>query len=325
MRDPLSWSFPLGRLFGITVRVHILFPVFAAAFILRAVYLQNKESYPPNLYVDVVLLMLILFGSVLLHEFGHCVGARLVDGDAHDILLWPLGGLAYVEVPHKPRAHLIATAAGPITNLLICLVSAVALWWASGLEVRPPFNPFWYPYRMWFGGAGNQLAFAELWKWNGEPYIAESMNAVVFLARVFWVNWVLFLLNMVLVGFPMDAGRLFQCALWPWYGFRQATLAAIMMGFVTMIVITVCAIVANEVWPFLLAMFIYATCRQQWIILETGGEEGLFGYDFSQGYTSLEGDAPPPRRKRPNLLKRWLQKRAASMMTNIGRFRNVSM
>ena len=45
-----------------------------------------------------------------------------------------------------------------------------------------------------------------------------------------------------------------------------------------------------------------------------GGEDAPFGYDFSQGYTSLEGGQPPataPQRKRPNWFQRWLQKRAA--------------
>jgi hypothetical protein len=40
-------------------------------------------------------------------------------------------------------------------------------------------------------------------------------------------------------------------------------------------------------------------------------EEGVYG-DFSQGYSSLERDDPPPARPRkPNPLKRWLQARAA--------------
>ena len=50
--------------------------------------------------------VLLLFGIILLHEFGHCFGARYVDGDAKEILIWPLGGLAYVDVPHTPRAQL---------------------------------------------------------------------------------------------------------------------------------------------------------------------------------------------------------------------------
>src|SRR5205085_1683944 len=62
-------------------------------------------------------------------------------------------------------------------------------------------------------------------------------------------------------------------------------------------------------------LFIYAACKQEWIVLETGGEESLFGYDFSQGYTSLEQDEPPrPRKRRLNFVQRWLQRRAQRKM-----------
>ena len=74
------------------------------------------------------------------------------------------------------------------------------------------------------------------------------------------------------------------------------------------------AIVKQETLFLLLALFIYVTCRQQLIVLETGGEESLFGYDFSQGYTSLERDEPPraaPPRRRLNWYQRWSQRRAA--------------
>jgi hypothetical protein len=61
-----------------------------------------------------------------------------------------------------------------------------------------------------------------------------------------------------------------------------------------------------------LALFIYVSCKQQWLILETGGEESLFGYDFSQGYTSLERDehvqAPP--KPREGWFARWRRQRA---------------
>src|ERR1019366_4691433 len=49
--------------------------------------------------------------------------------------------------------------------------------------------------------------------------------------------------------------------------------------------------------------------------LEHAQEESLFGYDFSQGYTSLEKDEPPPpalpKRKKRNFIQRWLAERAA--------------
>ncbi len=78
-----------------------------------------------------------------------------------------------------------------------------------------------------------------------------------------------------------------------------------------MFVIGVYSIVDKDPLPFALALFIYFSCKQQWIILETGGEDSLFGYDFSQGYTSLERDEAPtaPPRRRKSWWQRWLERR----------------
>jgi Zn-dependent protease len=263
-----------------------------------------RDKAPPNLWVEAAIIMGLLFIAVLLHEFGHCVGARLVDGDAHEILLWPLGGLAAVEVPHTPRARFLTAAAGPLVNLLLCVAAGCAL---AATPVRPPFNPFWIPIKFEEGGS---VVSPELYTWNGVLWQGPVNPWIVLLARFFWVNWILFLLNVLLIGFPMDGGRLFQCILWPRLGFAEATRLAIGAGFITMLIVGIYAIVKQETLALLLALFIYVTCRQQLILLETGGEESLFGYDFSQGYTSLERDQPPPRR-RPGFFKRWMQKRAA--------------
>ena len=302
MWDPFSWSLPLGRLFGITIRVHVLFPIVALGLILRVAY---EPHVVQGAWIDAAMIMALLFFAVLLHELGHCAGARLVDGDAHQILIWPLGGLAAIEVPHTPRANFIATAAGPLANLFLCVVCGVALAMATNFEARPTWNPFWYPFRQSFDGA------ISLYKWDGSSY-PEARVGVIALARLFWVNWNLFLLNVLVIGFPLDGGRLFQCLLWPRYGFRQSMLAAIFAGFVVALVIGIISIASNELLLLCLALFIYVTCRQQWILLETAGEESVFGYDFSQGYTSLEREQPAtPRRRRPNFYQRWLQRRAA--------------
>src|SRR5581483_1325392 len=82
-----------------------------------------------------------------------------------------------------------------------------------------------------------------------------------------------------------------------------------------MIILLAVSIALNEVLLILLAWYCYASCRQEWIILEGGGEDSVFGYDFSQGYTSLEREEEatqaPPRRRKQNFLQRWLQRRAA--------------
>jgi hypothetical protein len=128
---------------------------------------------------------------------------------------------------------------------------------------------------------------------------------------MFWVNYTLFLLNVVLVCFPMDGGRMLQSALWPSLGYRQATVFVIYSGFIFTVVVGLISIVYNEIFVFGLAFFIYVSCRTQMFILETGGEEGLFGYDFSQGYTSLERDPPQTVTKRQSWWKRWRENRAA--------------
>src|ERR1700687_1701552 len=114
MRDPLSWSIPLFRAFGIQVRLHILYIVITLGFILRDV-----TKYPDTWIEATLIGVVMLFLIILLHEFGHCFAARREGGDANEILMWPLGGLAYCDVPHVARAHFITAAGGPLVNVLI--------------------------------------------------------------------------------------------------------------------------------------------------------------------------------------------------------------
>src|SRR4051794_14875180 len=134
MRDPMTWSFPLGRMFGIAVRVHVLLPLVMLGLILRAL---THEGSTVSLG-EAGLMMVLLFVSVLLHEFGHCFAARSVDGDASEILMWPLGGLAYCDVPHTPWANFITVIGGPAVTLPLCVVAGGALACAT---LVPPLNP----------------------------------------------------------------------------------------------------------------------------------------------------------------------------------------
>src|SRR5438067_9034945 len=104
MRDPMSWALPLFRAFGIPVKVHIFFFVITLGLFIRQVATPgNVVSWETVLLFTVVL----LFGIVLVHEFGHCYGGRRVGGEASEILIWPLGGLAFVDVPHHWKAHTV--------------------------------------------------------------------------------------------------------------------------------------------------------------------------------------------------------------------------
>jgi Zn-dependent protease len=304
MRDPFSWSVPLGRMFGITVRVHLLFIVVAIGLILRSAVNKAGQEPRTGAWADMTMLMGLLFLSVLLHEFGHCIGARLVDGDAHEVLLWPLGGLASVEVPHTARANFITAAAGPLVNLGLCTV-CIALLSIFYEGVHPSWNPLAVPLR-----AENNMITLPLWQ-GGQRELA-NVGAIV-LARVFYVNWLLFLANVVIVGFPLDGGRMLHSLLWPRLGFHDAMQVAIYVGLVFSVIVAIASIMMNELLVFGLAAIIGWVCYRQWVLLITEGEESVLGYDFSQGYTSLERDQPPSRRrKRPNFFQRWRQSRAAA-------------
>jgi stage IV sporulation protein FB len=311
MRDPLWWSFPLCHVFGITVRIHIVLPLVMLAVVGRMAYDDNAM---PGTWKDAAWLMGLLFVAVLLHEFGHCYAARRMDGEASEVLLWPLGGLARVEVPHTARANFITAAGGPMVNLLLCVAAALAMAFLLDHPYRPSWNPLsWlradaatgFPYRF------NTDGLVKLQVWGHADTVTTDNVAAITLARFFLVNWVLLLLNVILVGFPLDGGRMLQCALWPSLGYRQATAYAIYAGFFCMFVVLFASFVIMDPLPMLLAAYIYVSCKQEWIVLETGGEESVFGYDFSQGYTSLERDEPAPVKPRqPNFIQRWLRRRA---------------
>lgn len=374
MRDPMSWALPVARLFGVTVKIHILYPLIALGLILRA---GADKSAPAGAWVEAAILFGMLLVIVICHEFGHIFGARSVDGDGEQILIWPLGGLAYVDVPHTPRAHLITAWAGPMVNVILCLIVAVGL--AVGGFVAP-LNPFQNPLnpemKSWRDGAlytrygpppmdDEQLFFrflatldkpdrdAEKLKKQVEeerhqPYYVtvneatgprgvtwydkqslgdgklalktkpevEVRPAVLpvwarFACEFYLLSLWLFLFNL-LPAFPLDGGRIFQAILWGRADYRYATTTAVTVGSVTALVMLVVAFVYNEALLLGLALFIYISCRQQLMILEAGADEAGLGYDFSQGYTSLErGEPAPPKPKKPNFIQRWLLQRAA--------------
>src|SRR5439155_7327824 len=68
---------------------------------------------------------------VMTHEFGHALACRQVGGRADQIVLWPLGGVAYVDPPQRPGATLWSIAAGPLVNVILLPISMGALMFAQ--------------------------------------------------------------------------------------------------------------------------------------------------------------------------------------------------
>src|SRR5437016_4461469 len=82
----------LFRFAGIDVYLH--FTWFLVAAIFMTDYMRRYQSP-----IWGVLEYISLFVIVLIHEFGHALACRQVGGVANRIVLWPLGGVAFVKPP----------------------------------------------------------------------------------------------------------------------------------------------------------------------------------------------------------------------------------
>jgi stage IV sporulation protein FB len=353
MRDPMSWSIPLFRAFGIQVKLHILYIVITLGMLLKV---WSQPGGKNHLAEFALIWVVMLFVIVLLHEFGHCFAARKVDGEADEILMWPLGGLAFCAVPHTARANFITAAGGPLVNVLICVVTGAALAAASYL---PPINVFntdqlYHPQlRNWQTGQTAVPNYADspyyLDRETGKAFTAKGAGTangvtvaldpdtnafvpadhasarlavyppwVLWTARLFWLSWFLLVINLI-PGFPLDGGRLLQAAVWGRTGdHRAATQLACWSGLAVSLGFLLLAFAFNDAMMLFLGLFVMFTSYQQLVLLDHNAEErGAFGYDFSKGYGGFgpdEENAPPPKTKRPGPIKRWAQARRAKKM-----------
>ncbi len=189
----LGGSIQLGRVFGISVRIHVLFLVWIGIELFTA-----GDNWRLTLAM-----LTVVFGSVLLHEFGHCWGARRVGGRAEEILLWPLGGLAYVDAPMQPKAQFVTVVCGPLVNLLLCVAALIVLLASAGPST--PLSP-------------DNIGLQEVpTGWRG------------FVLTVGSINLLLMCFNLLPV-YPLDGGRLLCTLLWRFVGQHRATLISAQVG-----------------------------------------------------------------------------------------------
>lgn len=167
---------------------------------------------------------LSLFVIVLLHEFGHALACRQVGGQANQIVLWPLGGVAYVNPPQRPGATLWSIAAGPLVNVVLApiLFGLLVLSRASGLA-----------------------------------HTSHDLRALIGAALT--IDVFLLIFNMLPI-YPLDGGQILRSLLWFVLGRARSLLVATTLGFIGSLALIVLALYRQDKWLGVITVFMVLNC-----------------------------------------------------------------
>jgi len=171
-----------------------------------------------------VLEYLGLFLIVLTHEFGHALACRQVGGNANRIVLWPLGGVAYVDPPQRPGATLWSIAAGPLVNvvlfpiLLLVLLFGRSMGWVQSL-----------------------------------PDVYRLIKALLY------IDLGLLIFN-ILPIYPLDGGQILRSLLWFVLGRARSLMVATILGLVGVAGFIGLALWRQDLWLGAIAVFMLMNC-----------------------------------------------------------------
>lgn len=280
MSDRLGWmllSFPLPQLGSLRIRVSWFFPLVAGVFAIRF-----------GLAFGLALSGLLM-AAVFLHELGHVIAARLTGGSANEIHLTPIGGLAHVQPGRGTSAQIVTAMAGPFVNLFICVAA---------------FPGSYAPETLWGVLNPLELPIGSL----SENHLARDLGLITFA-----VNWLLLLINLLPIV-PLDGGQVVRALLATRIHPELVGRAAVRIGTFFSAIVMIAGLLGDwSIVVFLGAVLLIVNVIQ--MFEEQVSEElddSFLGYDFSEGYTSLDRSAPSEAASqgaRLTPLQRWREQR----------------
>jgi Zn-dependent protease len=217
----LKGALPLFRVAGIQVYLH--FTWFIVAVLEFSQFSRRYQSPIWGIFE-----YLSLFAIVLLHEFGHSFACRQVGGKADQIMLWPLGGAAFVSPPQRPGAYLWSIAAGPLVNVILFPILTLV-----------------------------RSAAASALSEGGNPDI------YLFISGLWYMNLLLLAFN-ILPFYPLDGGQIVRGLLWYWLGRTRSLRVASVLGMIGAIGLGILAFYARSWWIGILAFFIFSQAQMGW-------------------------------------------------------------
>ncbi len=212
-------SIHLFRIAGIDLFLHWSW------FVVAAFEIQSRAGR--GRYTSVswnVLEYLALFLIVLMHEFGHALACRQVGGTANRIMLWPLGGVAYVNPPQRPGATLWSIVAGPLVNVVLLPILIAAWMWARSMG------------------------------W------AHAMpDAYILIRSILGIDVVLLVFN-ILPIYPLGGGQIIHSMLWFVLGRGRSLMVATILGMIGIVAFIGLAVVSRSFWLGAVAAFMLMNC-----------------------------------------------------------------
>ncbi len=186
------WSWNLGTMFGIAIRVHVTLLVLFS-FIIIASPVRGGFALAA---IDLAIVTAV-FAIIVVHELAHALVARRFGSTTKEILLLPIGGIANIDkMPRRPSHELLVAIAGPAVNLVAA------------------------------GGLALALGLA------GVDYVpATTADLQSFAAQLLWINLGLAAFNLI-PAFPMDGGRVLRAVLAMVWGYTRATRIAVSIAHV---------------------------------------------------------------------------------------------
>jgi Zn-dependent protease/predicted transcriptional regulator len=234
----MSWSIKLFRIKGIEVKIHLTFLLILAWAAYRWGISQGQGLEGALFGVVVTLL---LFVCVTLHELGHSFQALRFGVPVKDITLWPFGGLAQIErIPEDPKQELRIAIAGPSVNLAVALILILL---SRVFDIQG-----------WMGVDRLYQALGDV-SWEG------------LLAYLVTSNLTLALFNLV-PAFPMDGGRVLRALLALRLDYSRATALAVSVGQGLAWLLGLYGVISGSWTLAIIAVFVYVGAGQEGRMVE---------------------------------------------------------
>jgi Zn-dependent protease/CBS domain-containing protein len=188
----MRWSWKIGEVRGVGIYVHFTFLLLLGWIVLA----RYSHGHDARAALGELLFVVLVFGTIVLHELGHALAAARYGIVTRDITLLPIGGVARLErMPEDPRQELVVAVAGPMVNVVI----------AAGLLL-------------------GMFASAELARLPWSSLLAGTV-----MQRLLVVNVWLVLFNAI-PAYPMDGGRVLRALLAMRMDYVRATQIAASVG-----------------------------------------------------------------------------------------------